>query len=185
MTRRHAEIAGAGFAGLTLGAALAQRDWTVRIHERSPECRTFGAGIWFWENGFRVLNAIGACDDALDGAVMAPSWESFDEGGKTIDRFEFGNHETGGRIFCIVRQQLYEAVHQAALRSGVEIETFEVEGMNLPAELVLDLPSTTELSVSRNKVHINKAVEVAIAEFAKKLTQRDIIHQDALYSCSK
>ena len=48
---RHAEIAGGGFTGLTMGAALAQAGWTVRVHERTPEIRAFGAGIWIWDNG--------------------------------------------------------------------------------------------------------------------------------------
>ena len=67
MKKRHAEIAGAGFAGLTAATALAQRGWSVRVHERAEECREFGAGIWFWENGVRVLKAIGAADAALEG----------------------------------------------------------------------------------------------------------------------
>ena len=54
MPQRLVEIAGAGFAGLTAAAAFAQGGWSVRVHERAPECREFGAGIWFWENGVRV-----------------------------------------------------------------------------------------------------------------------------------
>ena len=65
--RRHAEIAGGGFTGLTLAAALAQRGWSVRVHERAAEIRAFGAGIWLWENGVRVLNAIGAADEGISG----------------------------------------------------------------------------------------------------------------------
>ena len=40
--RRHAEIAGAGFAGLAAAAALGQRGWSVRVHEMNPELRAFG-----------------------------------------------------------------------------------------------------------------------------------------------
>lgn len=36
---QHAEIAGAGIAGLAVATALAQRGWTVRVHERFPEVR--------------------------------------------------------------------------------------------------------------------------------------------------
>src|SRR5215831_5857954 len=52
--RRHAEIAGAGFAGLTAAIALTARGWSVRVHEASPELRALGAGIFIWENGLRV-----------------------------------------------------------------------------------------------------------------------------------
>lgn len=50
--KRHAEIAGAGFAGLVAGIALRQSGWTVRIHEASRELRAFGAGIFIWEKRF-------------------------------------------------------------------------------------------------------------------------------------
>ena len=49
---------GAGLAGLLAACALAQRDWKVRVHERSQELRMFGAGIWLWENGLTALQAI-------------------------------------------------------------------------------------------------------------------------------
>jgi len=44
MSKRHAEIVGAGFAGLTAACALAQRGWSVRVHERADRLRTTGAG---------------------------------------------------------------------------------------------------------------------------------------------
>src|SRR5215468_6451746 len=58
MTQRHAEIAGAGFAGLAAACALAQRGWSVRVHERADRLRTTGAGIYIYENGLRVLEAL-------------------------------------------------------------------------------------------------------------------------------
>jgi len=60
MNKRHAEIAGAGFAGLTAACALAQRGWSVRVHERADRLRTTGAGIYIYENGLRVLEPAGA-----------------------------------------------------------------------------------------------------------------------------
>ena len=38
MAAGHAEIAGAGFAGLVAAIALADRGWSVRVHERTPFC---------------------------------------------------------------------------------------------------------------------------------------------------
>jgi len=65
----HAEIAGAGFAGLAAAIALRQRGWSVRVHEKEAALRAFGAGIFVWENGLRVLHAIGAYDDVVRGAL--------------------------------------------------------------------------------------------------------------------
>lgn len=56
--RRHAEIVGAGFAGLTAAIALLQRGWTARVHERSPSLRSEGFGIAIQQNGLRTLEAL-------------------------------------------------------------------------------------------------------------------------------
>ena len=69
MSARSAEIIGAGFAGLAAACALAQRGWRVRVHERSDQLRATGAGIYIYENGLRVLEALGAYDEAV---VTAP-----------------------------------------------------------------------------------------------------------------
>src|SRR5215211_4503462 len=60
MKQRHAEIIGAGFAGLTAACALAQRGWRVRVHERADGLRTAGAGINIYDNGLRLLDALAA-----------------------------------------------------------------------------------------------------------------------------
>ena len=72
----HAEIAGAGFAGLAAAIALRRRGWSVRVHEREAQLRAFGAGIFIWENGQRVLQAIGAYEDVARGAHQAPGYET-------------------------------------------------------------------------------------------------------------
>ena len=121
----HAEIAGGGFTGLTMGTALAQAGWTVRVHERSPEIRAFGAGIWIWDNGVRVLKAIGAADAALEGCTEAPTYISRDARGRFIDEVPFApvTSTERSRMFCITRQQLLSAMLGAAERAGVEIVT--------------------------------------------------------------
>ena len=84
MSQRHAEIAGAGFAGLTGACALAQRGWSVRVHERADRLRTTGAGIYIYENGLRVLEAVGAYDAAVKGAPFAHTREVRDDQGRLI-----------------------------------------------------------------------------------------------------
>ena len=117
MTKRHAEIVGAGFAGLTAACALAQRGWSVRVHERGDRLRTTGAGIYIYENGLRVLEAVGAYDAAVKGAPFAHTREVRDGDDRLISVHRW----QGSRVFSIVRQNVINALAAAATRAGVEI----------------------------------------------------------------
>src|SRR5579859_6041558 len=119
MTRRHAEIVGAGFAGLTAACALAQRGWSVRVHERADRLRTTGAGIYIYENGLRVLEAVGAYADAVQGAPFAHTRQVRDGS----DRLIAVHRWSGSRVFSIVRQNVINALATAATRAGAEIVT--------------------------------------------------------------
>src|SRR5204862_1373596 len=76
---RRAEIVGGGFAGLAAACALARRGWRVRLHERADRLRTAGAGINVYENGLRVLEALGALDDTIRDGARAKSRETRDQ----------------------------------------------------------------------------------------------------------
>ncbi|TPN20872.1 FAD-dependent monooxygenase [Mesorhizobium sp. B2-3-3] len=115
---RHAEIAGAGIAGLTTAAALAQKGWSVRVHERGEQLREIGAGIFMWENALRVLEAIGAYDEAIDGGERNQYWEIRDEWERLL---QSGWMMQGTRLYTILRSQLHKALANAAIGSGVEI----------------------------------------------------------------
>jgi 2-polyprenyl-6-methoxyphenol hydroxylase-like FAD-dependent oxidoreductase len=119
MTRRHAEIVGAGFAGLTAACALAQRGWSVRVHERADALRTTGAGIYIYENGLRVLEAVGAYEAAVRGAPFAHTREVRDDRNRTISVHRWG----GSRVYSIVRQTVINALADAARRAGAQIVT--------------------------------------------------------------
>ena len=119
MKKRHAEIVGAGFAGLTAACALAQRGWSVRVHERADRLRTAGAGIYIYENGLRVLEAVGAYEAAVRGAPFAHTREVRD--GR--DRLISVHRWVGSRVFSIVRQNVINALAAAATRASVEIVT--------------------------------------------------------------
>jgi 2-polyprenyl-6-methoxyphenol hydroxylase-like FAD-dependent oxidoreductase len=119
MTKRRAEIVGAGFAGLTAACALAQRGWRVRVHERSDGLRTTGAGIYIYENGLRVLEAVGAYDAAVAGAPPAHTREVRDDGNRVISVHRW----TGSRVFSIIRQNVINALASAATAAGAEIVT--------------------------------------------------------------
>jgi len=122
MTQRHAEIAGAGFAGLTAACALAQRGWSVRVHERAEALRTTGAGIYIYENGLRVLEAVGAYAAAVHGAPFAHTREVRDDRNRVVSVHRW----QGSRVFSIVRQTVINALAESATLSGAEIVTNSV-----------------------------------------------------------
>src|SRR3546814_20434930 len=114
----HAEIAGAGFAGLTAAIALKQIGWSVRVHEADRELRAFGAGIFIWENGLRVLRAIGAYDEVMNGlhnvGVMEPRLD-----GRPGVVQKFGIDTTGCRMVTMTRQHPYTGMLHTAQRHHI------------------------------------------------------------------
>src|SRR5262245_43113840 len=114
--KRHAEIAGAGFAGLTAACALAQRGWSVRVHGRWRRRGPPGAATCLHENGLRVLAAVGAYDEAVKGAPFAHTREVRDDRNRLISVHRWD----GSRVFSIVRQTVINALAAAATRAGAE-----------------------------------------------------------------
>jgi 2-polyprenyl-6-methoxyphenol hydroxylase-like FAD-dependent oxidoreductase len=134
MAPRHVEIVGAGFAGLTAACAFAQRGWRVRVHERADGLRTTGAGIYIYENGLRVLEAVGAYEAAVSGAPRAHTREIRDERNRIVSVHRW----SGSRVFSIVRQNVINALAAAARAAGAEIITSSAAKAATPAgELML------------------------------------------------
>ncbi len=141
MAERRAEIVGAGFAGLAAACALAQRGWHVRVHERSDRLRAAGAGIYIYENGLRVLEALGAYDAAVATAPVAHTREVRDENNGLLSVHRW---DSSKRVFSIVRQQVIEALADAARRNGAEI-VLSSEGVSASADGRLRLADEREL----------------------------------------
>lgn len=131
---RHAEITGAGIAGLAVATALAQRGWTVRVHERFPEVREFGAGIALGRNGVEALTALGALDDAVADGHAISQWTIIDQWGRTVQR---GDVE-GPYLYTVSRQSLQRALFSSARRDGVEVDVDSPVAGAEDGALVLD-----------------------------------------------
>ncbi len=115
---RRAEVAGGGFAGLTAAIALRQNGWDVRLHEKGPELRAFGAGIYLWHNGLRVLEGIGALEDVLDGTHTPPAYETWLHN-KSVSKETFN----GLPWRIMTRAHLHDALVKRARQLGVEVRT--------------------------------------------------------------
>jgi 2-polyprenyl-6-methoxyphenol hydroxylase-like FAD-dependent oxidoreductase len=152
---RHAEIAGAGLAGLTVAAALAQRGWSVRVHERAPELRMFGAGIWLWENGLRSLSVIGAHERTTRNARQIKEWVVVDENGKDMFRRQF---DSGDHMVLPLRSELYDALIGAARAAGAEIVT---------DSHVLGASAEGELTLASGEVHNADLIVAADGAFSR------------------
>jgi 2-polyprenyl-6-methoxyphenol hydroxylase-like FAD-dependent oxidoreductase len=123
MAKRTVEIAGAGLAGLAVGVRLAQLGWKVRMHERNPELRMFGAGIWLWENGLKSLRMLGAYDAATQRAKHIREWRICDPHGRVLmSRLCV----PGDGMLLPPRADLYQALIDRAAELGVDIETSSV-----------------------------------------------------------
>ena len=122
MTSRHATVLGGGIGGLTAATALARHGWNVRLHERQPEIRALGAGIYMWDNGLFALDAIGALTEATDGAHKGAALEVRRGSGKLLYRVPL-NEDGRPRCYALLRDKLITALHKVARDVGVDIVT--------------------------------------------------------------
>jgi len=113
---RRAEIVGGGFAGLAAACALARRGWRVRVHERADRLRTAGAGINVYENGLRVLEALGALEETITDGARARLRETRDQDDRLLSI-----HHWNVRVYGVLRQRMIDALAASAQRAGAEI----------------------------------------------------------------
>jgi 2-polyprenyl-6-methoxyphenol hydroxylase-like FAD-dependent oxidoreductase len=113
---RHAEIVGGGFGGIVAAIGLADRGWSVRVHERRPELREAGYGIAIQDNMVRVFAALGVDREVLAGGMAIDRRESLDGAGRLI----LGMRNGLGR-YRISRHHIVSRLFDRARAAGVEI----------------------------------------------------------------
>lgn len=116
MAKRHAEIAGAGFAGLVAAIALADRGFSVRVHERTPLLRAEGFALTIHGNGIHVLRALGCFEQAVRGAMRVSRLETRNKKGEiTLSLVPTAP------VYRVSREHLITTLAQEATRRGVEV----------------------------------------------------------------
>jgi 2-polyprenyl-6-methoxyphenol hydroxylase-like FAD-dependent oxidoreductase len=117
---RKAEIAGGGIGGLFCAWALAKRGWNVRVHERSPEIRDVGAGIYLMRNSVSIFEHHGIADRILKDGVVLTGSERMDQGGNIIQARRFS---PDAPWYVVPRYALIERLADVAREAGVVVET--------------------------------------------------------------
>src|SRR5580704_5100960 len=109
------EIAGGGIAGLCTGLAFARKGWRVCVHEQDDDLRILGAGIYIWENGLRVLDALGVLYQVTADAI--PGWrhEKRDASGKVFAQSRLAPNF---RLYVPPRESLLVALYDALIAAG-------------------------------------------------------------------
>jgi len=115
---RHAEIAGAGMAGLGLSALLAEAGWTVTVHERAEEVREVGAGIALGQNGIDALRRIDTLDACIEGGVQIRYWNIQDQWHRIVQEENLTTE-----LWSVPRSSLPRGLYETAVARGVEVLT--------------------------------------------------------------
>ena len=165
------EIAGAGLAGLAAATAFARAGWNVRVHERGDQLREIGAGIFMWENGLRVLEAIDAYDDATAGGERDEYWEILDERERLL---QSGWMMGGTRLYTILRSTLHQALARAATRAGAEIVlSSRVTGATPDGEILLESGEKRRADLVIGADGVNSVVRNSLGLLTKIVDLRD------------
>ncbi len=110
----HAEIAGAGFAGLVAATALARRGWTVRLHEAAPAPRSVGSGLYVFPFAQDALSHVGALDRVRRNAC-APTRRTIMINGEQRSATQLEG------VLTTTRAALHDALLDTAREAGVAL----------------------------------------------------------------
>lgn len=115
---RHAEVAGGGIGGLSVATMLARSGWTVRVHERAPEIREAGTGIFLKNNAVEVLEEAGMFEELERRAFRLERSVTVDSRGNVTGTRPL---QGTGRLFATARENVIQSLYDSALAAGVEV----------------------------------------------------------------
>lgn len=111
----HVEIVGGGFGGLVVAAALADRGWSVTLHERRDEIDAEGYGIAIQPNMALIFGALGIRDEILAGGAHIDRRDSMDGLGNILM-----SRPSKRSPYRIDRRHIVRLLAERARKAGVE-----------------------------------------------------------------
>ena len=139
---RHAEVAGAGIAGLAIAGQLAAAGWSVRVHERAEAVREIGAGIALGQNGVDALRKLGAFEGAIEGGTRIDYWSIEDQWNRIVH-----GEWLSSELYSIPRSSLQHALYVRAMEVGVEVVT----GSHTVAEYAIYADTAREFGLAASR----------------------------------
>ncbi|NNE83929.1 MAG: FAD-dependent monooxygenase [Alphaproteobacteria bacterium] len=165
----HAEIAGAGFGGLVAAIGLADRGWSVRVHERRQVLQAEGYGIAIQDNMTRIFAALGILDAILAGGMEIDRRDSLNGKGEILLSLQNGL----GR-YRISRRHIISLLAERADQTGVEIVTGStVTGANPDGTLELDDHKTCRADLIIAADGINSVIRESLGLMERQVWQKE------------
>jgi len=165
----HAEIVGAGFGGLVAAIALAERGWTVRVHERRDSLRGEGYGIAIHNNMARIFSAFGILDRVLAGGMRIDRRDSVDAAGHVVM-----TRKTARSPYRIDREHIVALLAERARAAGADIRfNSPVKSADPEGSITLDDGSKLRADLVVAADGINSAIRDAHGLTRRRIFGRD------------
>jgi 2-polyprenyl-6-methoxyphenol hydroxylase-like FAD-dependent oxidoreductase len=116
VTPGRAQVVGAGFGGLVAAIALAERGWSVCVHERRSSLCGEGYGIAIHNNMARMFACFGLLDRILAGGMKIDRRDSVDTHGEVVL-----SRRTERSPYRIDRQHIVALLAERARAAGAEL----------------------------------------------------------------
>lgn len=165
----HAEIAGAGFGGLVAAIGLADRGWTVRVHERRQALHAEGYGIAIQDNMTHVFATLGILNEVLAGGMEIDRRDSLNGNGEVVLSLK-----TGLGRYRISRRHIVSLLARRAQQAGVEIITGSTVIDATPdGDIVLDSGEIRHADLIVAADGINSVIRESLALTQRRVWQKE------------